>query len=195
MTHFPTPQERRALGRARRKQLARQEHSQWKPESRRRGPLELMQESMRGRVPQLITLKYDRMVASPFGFFRGAVPVMAYDLSPGPNTGIFTQTLRRRARPQPRRLRRARRPPRLRHQRLRRDHPRPLRVGRQAAGHQPHPRRPRPGAKKSACRDAALAFLERYRKMHRLFARMPVPELARYQVHRLQRISPSRRRF
>ena len=91
MTHFPAPQERRALGRARRKQLARQEHSQWKPESRRRGPLELMQESMRGRIPQLITLKYERMPLSPFGYFRGAVPVMAADLSALPNTGIITQ--------------------------------------------------------------------------------------------------------
>src|SRR5215469_17022125 len=91
MTHFPTPQERRALGRARRKQLARQENSQWKPESRRREPLELMQESMRGRVPQLVTLKYERMLDSPFGYFRGAVPVMAADLSMLPNTGIITQ--------------------------------------------------------------------------------------------------------
>src|SRR5580704_6087482 len=91
MPHSPTPQERRALGRARRKQLARQEHSQWKPESRRRGPLELMQESMRGRIPQLIALKYDRMLASPFGYFRGAVPVMAADLSALPNTGIINQ--------------------------------------------------------------------------------------------------------
>ena len=46
---------------------------------------------MRGRVPALISIKYDRMACSPFGFFRGAVPVMACDLSLGPNTGIFTQ--------------------------------------------------------------------------------------------------------
>jgi len=91
MTHFPTPQERRALGRARRKQLARQEHSQWKPESRRRGPVELLQESMRGRIPQLVTLKYERMLASPFGYFRGAVPVMAADLGTLPSTGIVNR--------------------------------------------------------------------------------------------------------
>src|SRR5271155_3093219 len=91
MTHFPTPQERRALGRARRKQLARQEHSQWKTEGRRRGPVELLQESMRGRIPQLVTLKYERMLASPFGYFRGAVPVMAADLGTLPSTGIVNQ--------------------------------------------------------------------------------------------------------
>src|SRR5271170_2511842 len=91
MTHFPTQQERRVLGRARRKQLARQEHSQWKPEGRRHKPLHLLQESMRGRVPQLVTLKYERMLESPFGYFRGAVPVMAADLSVLPNTGIVNQ--------------------------------------------------------------------------------------------------------
>jgi uncharacterized protein (DUF2252 family) len=46
---------------------------------------------MRGRVPALVQIKYDRMAGSPFGFFRGAVPVMACDLSLGPNTGIRTQ--------------------------------------------------------------------------------------------------------
>ena len=51
----------------------------------------LMEESMRGRVPQLVALKYERMVESPFGYFRGAVPVMAADLSTLANTGIITQ--------------------------------------------------------------------------------------------------------
>src|SRR5580704_17522900 len=91
MAHFPTPQERRALGRARRKQLSRQNHSQWKPEARRHQPIALLEESMRGRVPQLVTLKYERMLESPFGYFRGAVPVMAADLATLPNTGIVNQ--------------------------------------------------------------------------------------------------------
>lgn len=46
---------------------------------------------MRGRVPSLVALKYERMLVSPFGFFRGAVPVMAADLAGLPNTGIFSQ--------------------------------------------------------------------------------------------------------
>ena len=46
---------------------------------------------MRGRVPQLVTLKYERMLASPFGFFRGAVPVMAADLALLPHTSIVNQ--------------------------------------------------------------------------------------------------------
>ena len=45
-------------------------------------------------------------------------------------------------------------------------------------------------AKKSACEVAVLAFTERYRRFIDIFSRMPVTEMARYQVHRLQRISP-----
>ena len=47
--------------------------------------------SMRGRIASLVTPKYERMLASPFGFFRGAVPVMAADLAALPNTGIISQ--------------------------------------------------------------------------------------------------------
>ena len=46
---------------------------------------------MRGRVPALVHLKYDMMMASPFAYFRGAVPVMAADLAALPNTGILCQ--------------------------------------------------------------------------------------------------------
>jgi uncharacterized protein (DUF2252 family) len=46
---------------------------------------------MRGRVPALVKLKYELMADSPFGYFRGAVPVMAADLAALPNTGIVSQ--------------------------------------------------------------------------------------------------------
>ena len=46
---------------------------------------------MHGRVPALIKLKYQLMAESPFGYFRGAVPVMAADLALLPNTGIVCQ--------------------------------------------------------------------------------------------------------
>jgi uncharacterized protein (DUF2252 family) len=91
MTHIPTSQERRALGQARRKQVHRQDHARWDAGLRTHDPLDLIEESMRGRVPALITLKYERMLCSPFGFFRGAVPVMAADLALLPHTGIVNQ--------------------------------------------------------------------------------------------------------
>jgi uncharacterized protein (DUF2252 family) len=46
---------------------------------------------MHGRVPALVKLKYELMADSPFGYFRGAVPVMAADLAALPNTGIVSQ--------------------------------------------------------------------------------------------------------
>ena len=79
------------LGQARRKQVGRQEHSELKPKARQTPPLELLARSMRGRVPALIKLKYELMAESPFGYFRGAVPVMAADLSVLPSTGIVCQ--------------------------------------------------------------------------------------------------------
>jgi uncharacterized protein (DUF2252 family) len=46
---------------------------------------------MHGRVPALVRLKYELMAQSPFGYFRGAVPVMAADLAVLPSTGILSQ--------------------------------------------------------------------------------------------------------
>ena len=71
--------------------MKRQNHALWDTKQRRHDPLKLLKESMRGRVPSLVPLKYERMLASPFGYFRGAVPVMAADLALLPNTGIVNQ--------------------------------------------------------------------------------------------------------
>src|SRR4051794_6474256 len=86
-----SPAERHALGQARRKQLRRQDHADWRPPVHRPSPVVTVARSMRGRIASLVELKYQRMVASPFGFFRGAVPVMAADLAALPNTGILSQ--------------------------------------------------------------------------------------------------------
>ena len=71
-----------------RKQLPRADLAHWDSKLRRRTPSDVLDESMQGRLPELFALKRQRMSASAFGFFRGAVPVMAYDLSLAPNTGI-----------------------------------------------------------------------------------------------------------
>ena len=89
--HWATPQERRQLGQARRKQVGRQEHREFNPKARNTSALALIERSMRGRVSALIQLKYQLMAESPFGYFRGAVPVMAADLSALPSTGIVCQ--------------------------------------------------------------------------------------------------------
>jgi len=89
--HWATPAERRSLGQARRKQVGRQEHNAFNPKSRTSPPEELLERSMRGRVPALVKLKYQLMAESPSGYFRGAVSVMAADLAAAPSTGIVCQ--------------------------------------------------------------------------------------------------------
>ncbi len=86
-----TPEVIRALGAGKRTACPRVSLAKWNPSLRQRQPEELLAESVQGRLPKLIALKNQRMAASPFGFFRGAVPVMAYDLSLVPHTGILTQ--------------------------------------------------------------------------------------------------------
>ena len=89
--HWITPEERRAQGQARRKQIGRQQHDQLNPKARPASALTLLDRAARGRVATLLKLKYQFMGNSPFDYFRGAVPVMAADLSMLPNTGIVTQ--------------------------------------------------------------------------------------------------------
>ncbi len=83
--------ERVALGQERRKQMRRIQHKTWNVKDRRESPLKLLEVSTRGRVPALVALKNELMAGSPFAYFRGAVPVMAYDLSLIANTGICNQ--------------------------------------------------------------------------------------------------------
>jgi uncharacterized protein (DUF2252 family) len=89
--HWMSPEERRAFGQARRKQVGRQQHDQLQPKARPAPALTLLDRAARGRVSSLLKVKYQLMAESPFGYFRGAVPVMAADLSVLPNTGIITQ--------------------------------------------------------------------------------------------------------
>ena len=126
-------EERAAGGRAIRARVPRRGHADWSPAAGRRDPVELLEEQARTRVPELVPIRYGRMLASPFAFFRGAARLMAADLAGAPRTGLRGAAVRRRAPRQLRRLRRARPPARVRHQRLRRDAARAVRVGRQAA--------------------------------------------------------------
>lgn len=86
-----SPQERRALGQARRKQVGRHQHDDLKPKARPATALAMLERAMRGRVPALLRLKHQLMAVSPFAYLRGAAPVMAADLAVLPNTGILCQ--------------------------------------------------------------------------------------------------------
>ena len=88
---WESPDERQKLGQARRKQLPRAQHAEFSAKGRLTPALHLLRRSDKGRVPALVKIKYERMAASPFGYFRGAVPVMAADLSGLPNSGLAVQ--------------------------------------------------------------------------------------------------------
>ena len=182
--------DRQALGLRARKQIARSEHGNFLPDACKQDALDVLRASMNGRVPRLIPIKYERMIASPFGFFRGAVPIMAADLSCHPNTGISTQlcgdahvlnlgayagldgrlvfdindfdeTIRGPFEYDVKRLATSL-----------------ILAGREA------------GVKRTARRDAVLHFAQQYRRMMKTFAEMPVLEIARYQIHRLGATDP-----
>jgi len=80
-----------ALGRSHRNSVSRDALATCSTAQTKRDPLKLLRAADKGRVPSLIALKYQRMRASAFGFFRGAASIMAYDLSLAPHTGILTQ--------------------------------------------------------------------------------------------------------
>jgi uncharacterized protein (DUF2252 family) len=83
--------ERLAAGKAIRERVPLMSHAVWNPPQDRRDVIEILEESNVDRLPELIPLRYGRMVASPFTFLRGSAALMAYDLSKTPITGERVQ--------------------------------------------------------------------------------------------------------
>lgn len=186
----PSREERRELGQLSRDKAGRLSQGGWNPKQRNFDALELLLASQRGRVTRLLPIKYTRMAASPFGYFRGAVPVMAADLAKLPRSGLtaqicgdahvqnlgaftgldgrlifdindFDETTRGPWEWDVKRMAASL-----------------VLAGREAK----HPDR--------SCKDAVSAFARRYREAMRQFSEMPVIDLARYQVSRILRVSP-----
>jgi uncharacterized protein (DUF2252 family) len=86
-----SPEERRARGRAARTQSPRSRCAEWAPSAGRPDPIALLEEQDASRVPELVPIRWGRMTASPFAFFRGAACVMARDLSWTANSGLLAQ--------------------------------------------------------------------------------------------------------
>ena len=91
MAPFAGIAERRDFGKSCRQVLHRVDQCHWKSPKTRPDPVELLVNACRDRLPELLPIKWARMAATPFGFFRGAVPVMAADLASLPTTGIPVQ--------------------------------------------------------------------------------------------------------
>src|SRR5689334_23949299 len=86
-----SPEERAELGRNARSTAPRSSHADWTPASDRPDPIDLLERQAATRVPELVPIRYGRMAASPFAFFRGAAYVMASDLADSPASGFRVQ--------------------------------------------------------------------------------------------------------
>jgi uncharacterized protein (DUF2252 family) len=86
-----TPAERAARGKAARAEVPRSSHGEWIAPRDRRDPIEILQAQAVSRLPELVPIRYGRMAASPFAFYRGAAAVMAADLADSPQSGIRVQ--------------------------------------------------------------------------------------------------------
>ena len=80
-----------ARGRVARTVAPRSSHGSWEPAADRPDPVALLEEQADVRVPELVPIRYGRMLESPFTFFRGAALIMAADLAATPRSGVNVQ--------------------------------------------------------------------------------------------------------
>ncbi len=83
--------ERAASGKAARSASPRSAHAEWEPSGGRPDPVAILGRQATSRVPELVPIRYGRMAASPFAFYRGAAAVMAADLATTPVSGLRVQ--------------------------------------------------------------------------------------------------------
>ncbi len=85
-----TVAQRQEAGKALRQVVSRSAHRDWHP-NERADPIDLLEVSNQGRISELIPMRYDRMLQSPFAFLRGSAIIMAADLAQTKTTGIQVQ--------------------------------------------------------------------------------------------------------
>ncbi|MCQ8102579.1 DUF2252 domain-containing protein [Methylomonas sp. SURF-2] len=88
---FRSREERLAIGKLLRDKVPRSSHAAWVAPAKHRDPIEILEESNRERIPELVPIRYGRMLRSPFTFLRGSAGLMAYDLAGTPSTGLRVQ--------------------------------------------------------------------------------------------------------
>ncbi len=86
-----TVAERIALGLSLRDEVPLDRHGSWKPTKGRPDPLAIVERQAAQRIPELVPLRYERMAASPFAFYRGGAAIMAADLAGTPVAGLRAQ--------------------------------------------------------------------------------------------------------
>jgi uncharacterized protein (DUF2252 family) len=91
MTAQLSPSESAARGRAARQSVPRSSHGDWIAPKVRTDPVTILEEQAKSRVAELVPLRHQRMLVSPFTFYRGGAAIMAGDLMATPDSGIRVQ--------------------------------------------------------------------------------------------------------
>ena len=86
-----TPAERAARGAQARAEVPRESHADFKVPASRPDPIALLEEQAKARVPELVPVRWGRMMVSPFTYYRGAALPMASDLAATPVSGLTVQ--------------------------------------------------------------------------------------------------------
>jgi len=88
---YLTTSESAGHGKGARRAVPRARHGDFEPAADRSDPVDVLEHQARDRVPELIPIRYGRMLVSPFTFYRGAAAIMAADLAATPQTGLRVQ--------------------------------------------------------------------------------------------------------
>jgi uncharacterized protein (DUF2252 family) len=86
-----TAAERAAAGKAGRRSVPRSSQGTFTPPPDRPDPVGILERQALTRVPELLPIRYGRMLESPFSFYRGAAAIMAHDLAATPSTDLPVQ--------------------------------------------------------------------------------------------------------
>jgi uncharacterized protein (DUF2252 family) len=86
-----TAEERAARGKALRKEVPHERHAAWSPTGKRADPVAILEKQSADRMSDLVPIRYGRMAASPFAFYRGGAALMAADLAGTPTSGLHAQ--------------------------------------------------------------------------------------------------------
>jgi uncharacterized protein (DUF2252 family) len=83
--------ERLAAGKALRQKMLRCDHAAYQPAANRQDPIAILEAQAKTRLPELVPVRYARMLTSPFAFLRGSAAVMIGDIAPAATTGLKVQ--------------------------------------------------------------------------------------------------------
>jgi uncharacterized protein (DUF2252 family) len=82
---------RKDAGRAARKVAPRSGLADWDPAGNRKDPVAVLEGQIPSRIPELVPIRHQRMLADPFAFYRGGAAIMAEDLALAPTSGLTVQ--------------------------------------------------------------------------------------------------------